>query len=950
MRLRDYQEDALADLEKRFGQGATRVPQVLATGLGKGSPVDTPVPTPDGWRRWGDLKTGDRIFGRSGDPVQVTAIFDRGTLPAYRVTFSDESSIDVDGDHLWTVRDSAPGQGTYGRRTWVTVSTAELAGHELKLSRGWRFHIPMADAARYDAHPSLPLDPYTVGALISNGSLVGYACQLTTPDRAVIARIEGAGIAITPIKDATPGVCPRYHLPGIHGITRDLGMRVHSKEKRIPATYLVAEVPHRIALLQGLMDGDGGNRDATRRSVSYFTSSQGLANDVRELVNSLGGTGIVKRYDRGEKGIEYTVRILLPSSVEPFSTLRKGADHGTRTVRNLQPKRAIVSIEPIGDREIRCITVNAPDHLYLIGHSYTVTHNTQIFTSYADRWLAANAGRRVLIIAHTDELIMQAAKRARLVAPGRRVGIVKAGQNETLAEIIVSSRQTLASAKRREQLRNVGLIVIDECHHATRHNTYGKILEHFGAFDDPSPVQVVGYTATLVRSDKAKLSSVWESCTFTRDILFGIRNGYLLDVRGERVVVPDFDMSNVRVRAGDYSDSDIADELERTFAPEVIAAEYARLAVTSGGVPRKGIAFWPLVATAYHGADAFNDAGIPSAVVHGAMPKEERRLTLKRFAAGDIQVVHNAMVLTEGFDEPTADVVVIARPTRAAGLYQQMVGRVLRPDLTIPPAQREKALILDVTGAGEQHDLRSLIDLAPERALKKRPEDDELSLLELDEFQLEIEEELQQQRAGGSFEFECPAYDGATTTKAFDPLGRDKVWGRTAAGHWFIKAGAVGFVFLVPSDAVRPDDEETEPNTFDVVTCSVDDRPTRYNGMTMPWARATEHRGLPLDMALSWGEDVAVALGGVGTKTLTGRTSAWRKKPPSEGLKRLAGVYRISLYHPAPMTPGGQDHTAPELARTMGELSELINAAQANRRIDPLVTAVTGGQGAGGGR
>src|SRR4029079_17051487 len=370
---------------------------------------------------------------------------------------------------------------------------------------------------------------------------------------------------------------------------------------------------------------------------------------------------------------------------------------------------------------------------------------TQIFTTYADQWLDENPGRRVLIIAHTDELITQAHKRARQVAPKRRIGIVKAGLNETLAEVIVSSRQTLGSARRREQIKRVGLIVIDEAHHAVRTNTYGKILEHFGAYDDPSPVLVAGFTATLARSDKAKLSSVWQDCTFTRDILFGIRNGYLLDVRGERITVPDFDMSNVRVRAGDFSDSDLAEELERTFAPEVIARDYMRLAAFKDYEERifryrRGIAFWPLVDTAFHGAKAFEDQGIRSAVVHGGTPKQERRELLQRFHlplthSEAIDVMHNAMVLTEGFDEPTADVVVIARPTRSAPLYQQMVGRVLRPDLTIAPELRQKALILAVTGASEVNDLRSLIDLSPERKLKQTEDTDGLSLLELDEYQ-----------------------------------------------------------------------------------------------------------------------------------------------------------------------------------------------------------------------
>src|SRR6201989_634110 len=328
---------------------------------------------------------------------------------------------------------------------------------------------------------------------------------------------------------------------------------------------------------------------------------------------------------------------------------------------------------------------------------------TEIFTPLERMWIESLAEsywlvRRVLVVADTGALIEQPALKPRLRSPGISVGIVKAGLNQSHAQTVISTRQTLASQKRRAAITNVGLIIIDECHHALRGNTYGKILEHFGAFDEQPRVKVAGFTATLVRSDKGKLSSVWEECTFRRDILFGIRRGYLLDVRGTRVVVPDLSMSNVKTKAGDYQDASIAEELERTFAPQIIAAKYAEVARDARGDLRLGIAFWPLVETAYHGAESFESAGIPSAVVHGGLPREERRLILKKFHEGEIKVVHNCMVLTEGFDEPRADVVVIARPTKSPGLYQQMVGRVLRPDLTVAAGDRDKALILDVVG------------------------------------------------------------------------------------------------------------------------------------------------------------------------------------------------------------------------------------------------------------
>lgn len=610
---------------------------------------------------------------------------------------------------------------------------------------------------------------------------------------------------------------------------------------------------------------------------------------------------------------------------------------------------------------------------------------TVIFThpKLLDRFL--DAGKRVLVIAHTDELIEQAARKARQANPGRTVGIVKAELNQVTAQIIVSSRQTLGHAtggpRRRNAIRNVGLIIIDEAHHAVRGNTYGKILEHFGAFDESSNVQydtgydssgirehvgearsetgtgiaragslqgngsardaqpslgvehssavheggqrsgvrggvragvkVAGFTATLARGDKAKLSTVWQepapgTTLFRRDILFGIRNGYLLDVHGERVVVDGLDMRNVAVRGGDYADSSLADELERTFAPATIAKSYLEHAAG-----RRGIAFWPLVATAEHGAEAFNAVGIASEVIHGGLDKRTRRAMLHRLHTGETQVIHGVGVLTEGFDEPRVDVVVIARPTKSAPLYQQMVGRVLRPDLEKAPEDRGKALVLDVVGAGATHDLRSLIDLSPE--LKTREDQLDGTLLEMGEQWLELEEEAGQ---GGDASNLAPEdYDGETRTVAFDPLGRAKLWQQTPDGHWYMSAGTVGYAVLVES-------LEGEPAHYDVVLCSKLSYPR--DGV-QPWARGTDRLDLPLDMALGYAEVLADEVGGWGSKSLTSRKSAWRKEQPSDGLKRLArarGVWRDGM--------------------TKGECSEAVDAWTAARRIDPLVRDVMG--------
>lgn len=538
-------------------------------------------------------------------------------------------------------------------------------------------------------------------------------------------------------------------------------------------------------------------------------------------------------------------------------------------------------------------------------------------------WLARpeNAGKRVLAIAHTVELIDQLAKHMRKNNPGRSVGVVMGARHRPTAEIVVGSRQTLANERKRAQIKNVGLIIIDECHFSVRNNTYGKILEHFKAFEgedgSPPEVKVLGLTATLSRSDKQKLSSIWEDCSFSRDIMFGIREGFLMDVRGERIVVDQLDMRNVAVRGGDWDASSLGEELERSFAIETIAAEYKRLA---GDL--KGLAFWPLVATAEHAARVFNDMGVPSGVVFGAQDKRERARVLAAHRAGDLRCVHNAMALTVGYDDPGVDVILMGRGTKSRGLYTQMAGRGLRPpeDEHGRPIDTRtlgrKALLIDVTGASADNDLSLFIDLSPERPLRDAyDEHEDASLLELDEYAIAIEEELAEKAAGASYEFESDEYAGPVTTQAFDPLARKKVWQTTEGGTFFVKstvhATADSFTFIVPSLSGGE-------GTYDVVQCAEDGAYDQERNAVLPaWARATEHVGLALDIALTLGEELA----GSAYNTTSG---TWRRRPPSRGLQTLARRNGID----------------PTLYERAGDLSDAVSAAIASRRIDPMVASV----------
>lgn len=532
---------------------------------------------------------------------------------------------------------------------------------------------------------------------------------------------------------------------------------------------------------------------------------------------------------------------------------------------------------------------------------------TVIFAHLIADWVRANVAKRVIVLVHTDELVNQAYKKIKDTAPDLKVGIVKAERNDVTARVIVASVQSLRSAKRRAAIRNVGLIIVDECHHATA-TTYRNILEHYGAFGIENlavgatqsyPVQVAGFTATLARGDKAKLSDIWQECTFQRGIAFGIRRGYLLDVRGKRIVVPDLDLSTVKKSGGDYQDASLGSAMDAALAPSVIAEAYREHAAN-----RKGLAFWPLVETAHHGADAFNDAGIPSAVVHGGTPREERRLILKKLHTGEIQVVHNCGVLTEGFDEPTVSCVVNARPTQSAPLYQQMVGRGLRPDLSLPPDSRGDCLVLDVVGVSRTHNLRTLIDLS-ERA------PDDYELLD-DESFLEMEDELDAMEKVG--EYEDPAaleYMGPLGAEDFDPLDRAGIgaWLKTAGGTYFLPAGKDVYLLIVESE---------EPGLYDVAWLT--QKPgTFYEGSQ---GDLTEHRAISLDMACSWAEELLEDMGGDGALLLAGKGKSWRyRKELSESQVRLAKMLGIEV-------PDGMNK---------GALSDAISEVLASRRIDPIV-------------
>ena len=515
----------------------------------------------------------------------------------------------------------------------------------------------------------------------------------------------------------------------------------------------------------------------------------------------------------------------------------------------------------------------------------TGTGKTVTFAHLAQRY-RASTGRRVLILAHRDELVSQAAHKLAEVCPELNIGIVKAERNEYEADIVVASVQTLINVNRRVTIVDVGMVIVDECHHATA-DTYMAILNWYGCFGADNrpdtfrhldaPAVAVGFTATLGRTDGRALGDVWQAVSFRRDIREFIP-AYLLDAKGIHVDVDDLDLAGVRRSGGDYQDGALGDALMDSMAAEISAKAYAEHASD-----RQGILFAPTVRSASWFADAFNEVGISAETVSGAMPIEERRAVLRRFQRGDTQVVSNCMVLTEGFDAPWASVAVLARPTSSAPLFVQMVGRVLRPY----PGQSQ-ALVLDVCGVGGRHKLATIADLAG-----ITPNDGETITEAIEREAAEaLTDDYLAQREGSM------SRKGAIVYGEFELFAASRsAWLKTRAGVWFLSKGKDELVFLIPS--------VSEPGRFSVGTCV-----TRGQGGA--WVR----EDLDLDMAMSFGEQVAMS----GEMNTSRKDAQWRTARPSEGQRNTAGVFGVEIIE----------------GMTRGDVSDLFSVHVASNRIDRM--------------
>lgn len=318
-------------------------------------------------------------------------------------------------------------------------------------------------------------------------------------------------------------------------------------------------------------------------------------------------------------------------------------------------------------------------------------------------------GERVLVLAHRGELLEQASDKLEQ-ATGLKTATEKAEETSINSwyRVVVGSVQTLMREKRLSQFDKdfFDTIIIDEAHH-TIAESYLRILEHF------EEANLLGVTATPDRGDMKNLGSVYESLAYEYSLPQAIKDGYLSPIKALTIPL-ELDLTSVKQQAGDFSTRDLGTALDPYL--ESIAEEMRKNASD-----RKIVVFTPLVKTSQRFVEILNSKGFKAAEVNGE--SKDRDEILEDFENNTYNVLCNSMLLTEGWDCPSVDCVVVLRPTKVRSLYSQMIGRGTR----LYPGKNE-LLLLDFLWHTDRHELCHPAHLIAESdevasAMKKRIEE-----------------------------------------------------------------------------------------------------------------------------------------------------------------------------------------------------------------------------------
>jgi len=673
------------------------------------------------------VQVGDKLMGPDGTPRTVLRTI-RGRGKMARINPTKGESWVVNLDHVLSLVRTNDRTGRGGEIVDVTVrewiSWPKSRKHLYKL-----FRVPVRD---FKGGMRLPLNPYFLGVMCGDGSLQRTP-SITTADQRIAddmiayaanlglkARMERAGGKSNTYLFSCKDGSKKWRANYLRYVLGALDMQVPCGKKYIPHEFKIASFSDRLQLLGGLMDTDGC---VASGGYDYISKSQQLAEDVCFVARSVGLAAYCKPCEKksqnGTWGVYFRVHISGDCSIIPCRLTAKSVPPRRQKKDVL---RTGFTVEVLDDEEAYYGFTVDGDNRYLLD-DFTVTHNcgkTVLFGHVAANW---DQGR-VLIVAHRDELIRQAADKVGQIV-GEQCDIemgddyADMGSLYRRSHVVVTSVQTMSRQRRQNRFKpeDFGLMVIDEAHHAVA-DSYRSVIDHFAK---SGGLKVLGVTATPDRADEAALGKVFETVAFDYQINDGINDGWLSPIDQQYVFVEGLDFSNCRTTAGDLNGQD----LERIMTEEAMLHKVVDPAMQLAA-GRKTLVFASSVAHADRMCEIANRhrEGC-AAFISGKTPIEERREILKQYSAGHYQFLFNCAIATEGFDEPSIGCVVVARPTKSRALYAQMVGRGTRtlpgvidrwPDpedrrRAIAESDKPNVLVVDFVGNSGKHKLITTADI-----------------------------------------------------------------------------------------------------------------------------------------------------------------------------------------------------------------------------------------------
>lgn len=355
---------------------------------GKALDLSTPIPTPSGFRRIGDLSEGDQVFAGDGSICHVAAVSPVWEeRPCYEVTFSDGETLVADAEHEWVVE--------RGARTMV-MTTAQIAAWLAKPRRD-AIAIPTT-CAEYPTQ-QLPVDPWVLGYWLGNGSHSsgGVACHLDD-DQWVRGRVERrTGLEITRYA-STRGA--HFGVVGLWPALKSLGYGGRGN-RFIPDVYLRGDRQQRLDLLNGLIDSDG--HVAPDGQVEFCSIVREMAEQVKTLVNSLGVKASLVEGDATLDGRFISRKYRVMFYMAQAAALPRKATR-CRNASTPRARRYVASVERVADRDTVCIQVTSKDHTFLCGRSHVRTHNSELVSKYFIVWfLGLFPDANVLIVSYNED-------------------------------------------------------------------------------------------------------------------------------------------------------------------------------------------------------------------------------------------------------------------------------------------------------------------------------------------------------------------------------------------------------------------------------------------------------------------------------------------------------------------------------------------------------------------